>query len=294
MKSNSTDEPIIVLSVNFYRLLLFAYPAGFRKEYGPHMVQLFRDCSFRSYAQDGPTGVLSLWALTLFDFVRSVVEEHLQKETVMNKELFIRLSGWALMLGSILFSLGIVAAALSEMRFYPVRGLYDLYETGMLIGIFIVGPPLIGLGLAGLLVRYGGQVGILNKLVLLIGSICGLAFPLAYLVELLAEVIAQESPDVVAGDVWFTTFILSILLMFGSLTLFGIFALRGKIMPRWNGLPLVAGLWFPILYLIGPETWGSNPLEYLVVPMVLVFMVAMILLGYTLHAHSPEEEPAFA
>lgn len=86
------------------------------------------------------------------------------------------------MLGGILFSLGIVAAALSEMRFHPVRGLNDLYETGMLIGIFIVGLPLIGLGLVGLLVRYGRQVGTLAKVVLLIGAMGGLAFPLAYLV----------------------------------------------------------------------------------------------------------------
>ena len=47
MIDKSADASVIAMTIAVYRLLLFAYPARFQREYGPQMVQVFRgdgDC----------------------------------------------------------------------------------------------------------------------------------------------------------------------------------------------------------------------------------------------------------
>jgi hypothetical protein len=66
-KPSSSDPALVTFSALTYRLLLMFYPTRFRREYGPHMAQVFRDCCLKTYRQYGPPGMLSLWALTLFD-----------------------------------------------------------------------------------------------------------------------------------------------------------------------------------------------------------------------------------
>jgi len=117
MTGKPRDNPIIVFSVRIYLMLLAAYPIKFRQEYGPHMSQVFRDSCLRAFRQNGTIGVLNLWALTLFDFLRSLIEEYLQKETFMTRSKFIRLSGWSLMLGAVTFSVSTLSA-LVESNFY--------------------------------------------------------------------------------------------------------------------------------------------------------------------------------
>jgi hypothetical protein len=58
-----------------YAVLLLAYPKEFRREYGPQMVQLLRDCE-----RDAPTflALIGLWIRTLSDFLRTVPAEHMQ------------------------------------------------------------------------------------------------------------------------------------------------------------------------------------------------------------------------
>ena len=90
MMNLSRNNLPITFSVELYRLLLAAYPKKFRQEYGAHMLQFFRDCCIRVYQQSGPLGMLWLWTLTLFDFLHTVLEEHLQSEVaiiVKNREL---------------------------------------------------------------------------------------------------------------------------------------------------------------------------------------------------------------
>jgi hypothetical protein len=294
MRTKPTDATLVTFSIRAYRLLLAAYPSEFRQEYGPHMLQLFRDYSIRRYKQNGASGMFSLWAITLFDFLRSVIEEHLQRETIMNKDLFIRLSGWALILGGVAFSLGITGAVLAEIRFYPFYSLFDIYDVAFEFGMFFVGPPLIAVGLIGLLVRFGGGFGNLVRVVILIGAIAGaFAIPLAFLAEEIANAMSID------GDgAWIWTFAVGLMLMFGSLALFGILAVRHKAMPHWNGLPIIAGLWFPTLLLLSTILTGSflasdDFTTYLPLLTVPIFAAAMILPGYMLQADTATE-PAMA
>jgi LPXTG-motif cell wall-anchored protein len=92
----------VMFSVRMYQLLLHAYPAKFRQEYGPHMAQVFQDCCLRTINEGGTNGIARLWAVTLLDFLRSVFEQHLQKETDMSKSKLVKSIGIVLMIGGFL------------------------------------------------------------------------------------------------------------------------------------------------------------------------------------------------
>jgi hypothetical protein len=68
------------ISFRVYALLLFAYPADFRRTFGEEMLQVFRDC-YRAELTGRRAGrVLHLWLHTLFDLVISAVKEHSARE----------------------------------------------------------------------------------------------------------------------------------------------------------------------------------------------------------------------
>jgi hypothetical protein len=66
------------LSLRVFALLLRAYPNDFRREYGPHMVQVFRDQYRAQSLKQGPFVWLRLWLDTLRDFFQSVAKEHFE------------------------------------------------------------------------------------------------------------------------------------------------------------------------------------------------------------------------
>lgn len=69
-------SPLVTWSMWLYRLLLAAYPASFREEYGPEMVQVFRDTARDEHRRRGLVGLLMVWLRTLADFSVSVVRQH--------------------------------------------------------------------------------------------------------------------------------------------------------------------------------------------------------------------------
>jgi hypothetical protein len=73
----STIQRIVAASDRLYRLLLFGYPASFRRQYGPHMAQVFRDSVHDAYHCRGMIGLMALWTHTLSDLVATVPQEHL-------------------------------------------------------------------------------------------------------------------------------------------------------------------------------------------------------------------------
>jgi PPM family protein phosphatase len=58
-----------------YRLLLWLYPAQFRRAYGREMLRTFRDC-YREEQGQGDWNIARLWGLMLSDLVTSVCVEH--------------------------------------------------------------------------------------------------------------------------------------------------------------------------------------------------------------------------
>lgn len=64
------------ISTRVYGLLLFAYPAEFRRKFGDQMLQVFRDC-YRAEARSG--SVPSFWLRTLVDLVFTAAKERSDK-----------------------------------------------------------------------------------------------------------------------------------------------------------------------------------------------------------------------
>jgi hypothetical protein len=74
----SQTPRLVELSVSLYRLLLAAYPVGFRNEYGEAMAQLFGDTARDAYRRRGLLGLMAVWLRTLLDLTVSVVRQHRQ------------------------------------------------------------------------------------------------------------------------------------------------------------------------------------------------------------------------
>ncbi len=103
---------VLLVAERLYRILLFAYPAAYRREYGPLMAQLFRDLCRDSYRQGGFVALLPLWSRVLADTAVTAVVEHLnalqEGGQIMTRKqhwMVLALAGFPLELGMLLFLL---------------------------------------------------------------------------------------------------------------------------------------------------------------------------------------------
>ena len=281
MVKNLTDPPVVNISNSVYGLLLIFYPSPFRREYGPQMAQVFRDCCLKSYRQSGIPGLLSLWALTLFDWLKTVLEEQTQRGTEMTREKFIRLTGWGMILSGVSLLLGFLASNMDAVLGRTLMGReVDRYEVISNV-LLISGSLLLVLGFIGLLLRYGKQSGRAGKITLMGGILFGLF-----------SLFGAWALSVFDGDWAWTTWFISFTMIFVCLTLFGLLTLRQKLLPRWNALPLVAGIGIPLFVLItgiwealtpGPGWVDDQGFGLLI---LLITAVSVGLLGFTLQGNS--------
>jgi len=70
----------VSLSQKIFSRLLVLYPRGYREQFGPHMSQLFKDCSREALALRGTTGLITLWLATLPDLFKTAFEENFSTE----------------------------------------------------------------------------------------------------------------------------------------------------------------------------------------------------------------------
>jgi hypothetical protein len=264
------DIPSVVFSIRVYQLLLNAYPTKFQQEYGLHMVQVFHDCCLRTFHQGGMNGMMKLWTVTLFDLIQSVISEHAQKEIEMKKEMKpedIRRSGWALILGAVSF---------------PLISWWSTITSSLIVFVSL---PLLAFGVLGLRQRYGVKVGSFGRNILLIGAILGL------LTSLIGFFLLR------VGRYWFITGT-GPAVLFTCLILFGVVALYKRPLPRWNILPIIAGLPYPVIvfsYIVTgwlTGDWESVPLG-IPYSLIIIFIAAqgcaLAALGYILKSDVPEE-----
>ena len=286
MISQSTNLPTVTFSVKVYQILLVAYPTKFQQEYGLQMVQVFQDCCLRAVRQSGTNGMFKLWAVTLLDLIQSVISEHAHKEVQMKKEMKpedIRMAGWALIWGALAFVIG------NLLLF--VRG--PLWVFSIILIAFLSMPLLIA-GLSAVRNRYGEKVGWFGKNVLLIGIILGS-------LTTLIGFFGASNPDQYQG-VWFILpllFIIGPSVLFACLALFSIVALYKNPLPRWNVVPVLAGVWYPIITLIfivlsmRTGDWDSDANTSILRVLISIFCpiqgVALAALGYILKSDVPEE-----
>lgn len=283
MINQSLENPLVAVSVRVYQMLLAAYPTRFQQEYGPHMLQVFRDCCLRTVLQGGRSGLARLWAVTLLDVVQSAVSEHARKEIEMKKEMKpedVRMAGWALMIGAAVFAIALLVGYMAD-AFNN-----DLWMLPSILIPFLC-MPLMLVGILAMRSRYGEKVGGVAKNILLITAVLGTITSVAGI--FLAGV----------NEAWLLVYT-GPAILFTGLTLFGVAALYKKPLPRWNSLPLLAGLWYPIFFfpqsqlsilVTGKpyiETVSDLP-DVLITALIMLQSGALFMLGYILKSDVPEE-----
>ena len=196
----------------------------------------------------------------------------------------IRMARWALMVGSVVFGLGMFIGALNWFV--------------MIALVALIGTPLLAFGLLGLRRRYGDQAGVFGKNILLIGAVLG---SLMSIIGYIGEV---GSFGRVYYEIWPSLILAGPMVLFACLALFGMAALFKKPLPRWNMVPIIAGAWYPIFilayFIVSVRTGDSDSFEagapewFVAVATTLLIMqcVALVALGYILKSDVPEEMPA--
>jgi hypothetical protein len=234
MEKTSDETRLLSLSIHLYRSLLAVYPSEFQRAYGGPMLQVFRDCCLQALSESGHHRLLALWIRTIFDTVQTAIEEHSQRGVEMTKEKFYKLSGWAMTIGPVLFLIGIWASTLPKYSPYnaaltPI----NRYEKAAAAPLVFFGLLFISLGILGMLLRYSPRLD---------GA--GISLGVAAFAGLVSAVgVTLELASNYESNVYIV-FILGLVIQYTAFVVFGIISMRRRLLPRWNGLPLLAA-WIP-------------------------------------------------
>jgi hypothetical protein len=227
--NRTTQTRWIALSETIYGLLLSLYPPEFRREYGAHMRQIFRDVARDRYHHQGVAGLAFWWNRTLLDLTLTVIEQHRKVRFVMSKSTFIQLTGIFLVVGGALSGL----AAFSQLQpddHYTYHGIYQA-----LILLLAPGWLLVGLGCFGLALRYAPALGAVGQWTLYLTGIG--------LLVMAAGVVGTSIQDSL-WNVWMAGGVLHVI----GLTAFGLLHVWKPALPIFRALPLqIAGGWLVMM-----------------------------------------------
>lgn len=140
------ESTLATLAGHIYGLMLFVYPAPFRREFGSDMAQVFRDDMRGTLHEHGQLGLFGLWLITFFDLIKTAFAEHIWELFHMPVEKLTRWSGLAIALGAPLFYMTFTSDFF--WRTYWSLGLPDGDVVHPIIAGF--GLLLMGFGLYGL------------------------------------------------------------------------------------------------------------------------------------------------
>lgn len=181
----------------------------------------------------------------------------------------IRMAGWGLMAGAVIF----------------VSTVYSIQIAwgSVVFAMNFLSMTLLVIGLLGLRSRYSEKIGDSGS-ILLIGVVFG------SLTSIYGLVGASFDENLVFY------FFAGPAVLFICLSIFGLVAMYTKPLPRWNVLPVIAGLWYPIFFVAaffiaeanGWTSWMriSNIVDH---ALLILQGLALIGLGYMLQAESPQE-----
>lgn len=128
------------VSERFYRRLVSLYPARYRREYGPPMVQLFRDLCRDAYRHSRGRGVLGVWLRVAPDLGASLGAEYLSewRRWKMNKPVSERMVDPAAALGLLLAGVLLAAGVLVKALILRAGGSV-LAAALISLGLFLLG-----------------------------------------------------------------------------------------------------------------------------------------------------------
>lgn len=256
--------PLLSLSTGFYRLLLYAYPAPFRRDFGREMAQLFRDDARDTLQRHGPVALAGLWLLTIFDLLKTALAEHVWEVFHMPLEKMERWSGPAAFFGGLLFGGGVVWS----VAIAGEEGGLAAYVVLLLS--FALSLPLLGLGLYGLYRRLPASKRAINVLafsVALGGLFLYTVGWLSVFVDLLVDIAAT------VGNIGFGVASLGFAAM-------AIIALASRALGRWRFVPLLSAA---SMVVIGLNA-GENPGTSFWIPIISLYSLGWLLLGVALWA----------
>ncbi len=265
-----------------YAALLVLYPKTFRSAYGRQMRLTFRDACSAAYRKNGAGGLLALWLPSLVDlFVSALVERVRRGEPTMLTLRLMTLSGPLTIVVGVLW----LASAAGDFAF----------QTGLVRDEALLGLTLVPFGVSwvpllvaqfGTRLRYDPVAGLPGR--------AGLLISLAGCVGAIGAVLAAILLGVGGVEPWpwlNLVVVVCILAVRVGYLLFGVDALRGRLLPRWKLLPLLLGA---TLVLSLPFDWFGVP-AFLPVPGVTPFLhfaisgVCWVLYGIALTG--PDREP---
>jgi len=125
----------IQFSQHIFLRLLHLYPRTYRQHYGPHMAQLFADCSREAASQSSAVALLALWASTLLDICKTALEERIKEVWNMNREQTQRRASLLLLAGAAVMLLVIASGRLELTYDDPLGGPDGWIEYTRLIGM---------------------------------------------------------------------------------------------------------------------------------------------------------------
>jgi hypothetical protein len=198
----------------------------------------------------------------------------------MSKPESIKRSGWLFVAASIAF---ITILTASDPIAFPGS---------------VVSGILLAVGMSGLRAAYGERVGSFGRGMLLLGMLG----PVLWVVVMVSMVLIYSSSNLTDAEIdakglWIVIFGGPVISLLG-LTLYGLAALRSKPMLRLNWLPLFAGIWYPVTYVLYSvydiSNKGMFPEQYLppLILMVVIQFSALCILGFTLIEDSSKNEAA--
>ncbi len=216
------DSPTILLSTRIYRVLLALYPAEYRQEYGPLMLQVFRDVLRDRCRENGWAGVLLWWCATGFDLLITAFEERRKFRFGMSKANFTKLTGLFFVVGGVCAMI----MAFSQLQPDDHYTYYGIYQIAM----WFMAPAfiLIGLGCAGLFLREATSLHIIGRLGLLAAGIGAV----------LTGVGATLTVAASTGEDFWPLWYYAMLAHIGGVLVFGLVHLRTPVLPVFRALPL--------------------------------------------------------
>lgn len=258
--------PFLRLSAQVYATLLIVYPAEFRRDYGRHMLQVFRDLSRDTYRERGAWGLTIWWAVALFDLLRAALAEHRKVSFTMSNFNLSRWAGWLCLFGGIFFA----ASSLSQLQVGSQYSFFGMYQLA--IYALVPGMALITLGLSGMFARLNDTLNLFGRLALLAAIIGAAGATLGWILTLV-------------GAEGYPLFMLGWLLHLIGTSVFGGYAATERLLDNWSWV-LLPGSALPLTLILlafanqGQEISGINWGAFL---MLLLIGVGWMLTGIALN-----------
>ena len=194
----------------------------------------------------------------------------------MSKSESIKVSGWFFIAGAFAF-ITILSSS------------YNIQNPGS-----VLSSMLLTVAIAGLRSAYGDRAGSPGRAMLLLGMLGPVIWFIVIMSMGLMHSFGKLTETHVREGLWVLLFIGPAISLLG-LTLFGLTALVSKPMHRLNWLPLLAGIWYPVTYVLFSlydiSHKGVFPDQYTpaIVLTVVIQFITLCSLGFTLIENSSKE-----